>query len=607
MLQAPVPTSLPALDALPLELRAKVIVALQTFRRDTIGGGTRLGNHINLSSEGIRGLAQYCAAFKRHGAVKLVWAEEFLGMRVSGKTLDARIQRANCPVYWSRALRVALRRRREHVFLHAGLVSATAEQYVSDFQLKERAWQLEQQKKWMENTLLVHSAMAPDEEPKTLAEVAKSPWQRFSKLYAFTKAIDAIAEENGLSAAMLTLTLEPEWHPNPKYGKNSWNGASPRDAHRSLAQRWQSVLRDLHRVNIGISGLRVVEAHQDGCPHWHIWMLYRPEVELDILYAIMKYFPNKLKVRSPGKSSKATGRSDYYDTVADLKSGSGRNAAYPKEGAQTEWARIVRSISSGATYAMKYLLKTVDAGTALNDEVGLFDDHADAGQKSEAQEAHQQACKRVDAYRGVWGINAGQLFGVAKCLTAWDELRRLTTAPKHRQLHKLWALARGTEKEGYIAAEDEIQGDAKGFLELLGGLSACRAQTKAALVLSIGRLTDTKVNRYGEPVERTRGVTLVERERKKVSVGQRIMKRTGEVLPNMVLRTVKKVVASVRTRLYDWQLKPVPKPKKDDMSVDGKSTTVPTLLPGFCGPMPKRQRASRPWVRILSGTTQPLF
>ena len=440
VLQQPAPVSLPSLDALPLEQRANVIRATQAFRRDIIGGGTRLGQHLNLSSEGVRGLAQYCAAFKLHGADKLAWAEQFLGIRISGNTLDARIQRTNCPVYWSRALRVAIRRRREHVFLHAGLVSAAAEQYVSDFQLKERAWQLEQQKKWMENTLLVHSAMPPDEEPKTLAEVAKSPWQRFSKLYAFTKAMDAIAEENSLSAAMLTLTLEPQWHPNPQYGKNSWNGASPRDAHRSLAQRWQSVLRDLHRVNIGISGLRVVEAHQDGCPHWHIWMLYRPEVELDILETVMKYFPNKLKVRSSGTSRKSTARSDYYDTVSDLTSGSGRKAAYPKEGAQTEWARIDRSISSGATYAMKCLLKTVDAGTALNEEVGLFDDHADAGQKSEAQKAHQQACKRVDAYRGVWGINAGQLFGVAKCLTAWDELRRLTTAPKHPQLYTLWEL-----------------------------------------------------------------------------------------------------------------------------------------------------------------------
>ncbi|MBB5217341.1 hypothetical protein [Parapusillimonas granuli] len=211
----------------------------------------------------------------------------------------------------------------------------------------------------------------------------------------------------------------------------------------------------------------------------------------------------------------------------------------------------------------------------------------------------------MDAYRGVWGINAGQLFGVSKCLTTWDELRRLTTAPRHPQLHKLWVLARGTDKEGYIAGADEIQGDAKGFLTLLGGLAACRAQTKAAPVLSIGRLTDEKVNRYGETVEGTRGVTLVERERKKIQVGQRIVKQTGEVLAKMALRTVKRVMAAVKTRLYEWELVPVPKPKKKEKSPEGTPTSFTPLV--IFGPMPKRQPASRPWVRILSGTTLPLL
>src|SRR5690606_8457229 len=172
-------------------------------------------------------------------------------------------------------------------------------------------------------------------------------------------------------------------------------------------------------------------------------------------------------------------------------------------------------------------LKTVDAGSKLNEQVGLFDSHEGGIDKAEAQQAHQDACKRVDAYRSVWGINAGQLFGVAKCLTAWDELRRLNEAPTHPVLHRLWALARGTDKEGYIPAESDTHGDAKEFLQTLGGLAACRARSMTGPSLSIGRLTDTRLNAYSEPVERTRGVTLVERKRQHVAVGTRIMKRTG--------------------------------------------------------------------------------
>lgn len=100
-------------------------------------------------------------------------------------------------------------------------------------------------------------------------------------------------------------------------------------------------------------------------------------------------------------------------------------------------------------------------------------------------------------------------------------------------------------------------------------------------------------------------MTLVERERKKIQVGQRIVKQTGEVLAKMALRTVKKVVAAVKTRLYEWELVPAPKPKKEKSPE--RTPTSFALPPEMFGPMPKRQPASRPWVRILSGTTLPLL
>lgn len=71
--------------------------------------------------------------------------------------------------------------------------------------------------------------------------------------------------------------------------------AAHHQAHASLGKRWQSILRDLHRYGIGISGLRVVEPHKDGCPHWHLWLLYAPKHQQRILEVVMRYFPNKLK------------------------------------------------------------------------------------------------------------------------------------------------------------------------------------------------------------------------------------------------------------------------------------------------------------------------
>ena len=57
---------------------------------------------------------------------------------------------------------------------------------------------------------------------------------------------------------------------------------------------------------------------------------------------------------------------------------------------------------------MKYLLKTVDAGEKLNKEVDLFGT-TEINELEQTQQQHQETAQRVDAYRSLWGINAGQL------------------------------------------------------------------------------------------------------------------------------------------------------------------------------------------------------
>jgi hypothetical protein len=64
------------------------------------------------------------------------------------------------------------------------------------------------------------------------------------------------------------------------------------------------------------------------------------------------------------------------------------------------------------------------------------------------------------------------------------------------------------------------------------------------------------VNGYGENIERTTGVTLVERARTRVAVGSRVNQRTGEIKEKLGWRSVKTVIAQVRTRLTEWLLTP---------------------------------------------------
>ena len=123
----------------------------------------------------------------------------------------------------------------------------------------------------------------------------------------------------------------------------------------------------------------------------HLWLLYRPEVEHMILCTVMKYFPHKLKVRNPKpKHGHQLVRDTIYESLDALRARSSRLPTHPKEGAQVELARIDRSISSGASYAMKYLLKTVDGGDKLNEQCGLFPDQRNAALQ-EKRQAHRTA------------------------------------------------------------------------------------------------------------------------------------------------------------------------------------------------------------------------
>jgi hypothetical protein len=517
--------------------------------------------YLHYTEDDVRDLAMKLAKQPLPPHLKLKTAQLLLGVCIPGKTLVAQLARLCDARYWRRALRVRILRAREHFFLRLHLIGRTGEVYASEAAVVMRAAQLKRQAAWMKDTVLVprfYQGPVDGEkpyEPLTLEKVAPGPRERFAKLYTFVKAMDALSTDSCLSSAMVTLTLESEWHANPSNGNNRWNGTSPRDAHQSLCHRWQAILRDLHRVGVRMSGLRVAEPHKDACPHWHIWLLYRPEHETRILAAIMKYFPGKLKVRAPSRrGDKNTSGDVMFDCRDDLLVDGSRPVAHAKEGAQVEVSRINRDISSGASYAMKYLLKTVDGGDDLNRQAGLFPDEDAATTRK--KEKHKLSAKRVDAYRSLWGINQGQLFGVAKCLTAWDEFRRLPVAPLHRALRKLWALARGSDKPGRVSVGASQRGDARGFLKALGGLDACRnGKQQKARRFMLGRMLEVAQNSYGEEIKRTKGLTLLMKQKVRMLKGD-VDPGTGEVQRIAAWRTRVTVVSAVRTRLTEWALVP---------------------------------------------------
>lgn len=538
-----------ALEVADIEIRLQEHASLRT---KSLG---EIANFLTCSEFEIRYLATELAQeWGESPANKLSASEALLGKKIIGDTAESRYARTCDPKFWRRSLNVSVARAREHFFMRMSLVSSRSERYVSDFSLDVREAQLIRQAEWMKNTLVVPAGEAAktnhiEKKKKSLclADIADGPAERFAKLYTFIHAIDQLGIEAKLLSAMLTLTLEPEWHPNPKHGINQWNGFSPRDAHKSFCKRWQSISRDLHRLGIRLTGFRVAEPHQDGCPHYHVWMLYKGEDEMKILSTVMKYFPAKLKIRTPNRKGEKKQHCDeiYEDRVA-LINDQPRTVNHPKEGAQVELSRIDRAISTGASYVLKYVMKSINVDDKLKEQI--------RGETNNDFELNNNpTAKRVDAYRSLWGIHQGQLFGVAKCLTIWDEFRRLTVRPKNQLLRKLWAQARGGSKGGRIEAGTGQRGDAQSFLKTLGGLDAARnASSGHTERLVLARLVEEEENRYGDQIRKTKGILLLRKKRVLVEV-DRTNKKTKVPRKVMVWRIKTEIITSIRTKILEWK------------------------------------------------------
>lgn len=517
-----------------------------------------IAEYLEYSDADIRSLSTRLANESSLSApMKIARAASLLGAPIPGNSESSQYARTCCAKFWRRALSSRIARAREQLFLRMALVGDKCEPYVSHMSADVRERQLKQQEIWMKNTVVVPSRSKPNSgqsniagEPLCLAEIAKSNDDKFAKLYTFVKAIDELGREAKLSSAMLTVTLEPEWHPNPVYGVGCWNGSSPREAHKSAGDRWQAVMRDLHGYGIRMSGFRVAEPHQDGCPHYHIWMHYRPEHESTILSVVMKYFPAKLKIRDPYRDAECHKSTDkMYDSRHDLINDIWRAPRNSKEGAQVELSKIDRSISSGAAYAMKYVMKSINVSNELKQQIGEGLDKSRKPRQEDA--AHENTAKRVDAYRSVWGIHQGQLFGVAKCLTIWDEFRRMTTRPKNKFLRLLWAQSRGGRQSGRIQSGSGRRGDAKSFLKTLGGLDACRDTSKKnEHRLVLGRLVEEEENRYGDHITKTKGIKLMKKFQVQVKVKRPI---SGKIIS--VWRTHTEIVTSIKTKILTWSFK----------------------------------------------------
>ncbi|MCX9115986.1 replication endonuclease [Providencia rettgeri] len=117
---------------------------------------------------------------------------------------------------------------------------------------------------------------------KVMASVS-NPEIRRMELMAQMAGIERVAKERGDIGMFITLTCPSKYHPTKqRKGKNKgdlhavlnhkWKDEAytPKDGQRYLVKVWSRIRSAFNDNNINIYGVRVVEPHHDGTPHWHM-------------------------------------------------------------------------------------------------------------------------------------------------------------------------------------------------------------------------------------------------------------------------------------------------------------------------------------------------
>ena len=247
----------------------------------------------------------------------------------------------------------------------------------------------------------------------SLGTVADAAKKKFSELYAQIKYIESKAESQGKTWLFITLTCPPRMHPNPMYGKNSYDGTSPKDAVKFLNKRYDDAKKHLNRDGISLSkgdayGFRVIEPHASASPHLHIMLFVNKKDIKQICNRFLsafdyvgKFSDNELNKFYFDLMKKYEG--DYYKAV-NIKTD---NEKPRKEGES----------ASASSYVTKYLFKYAAIETSFKDMT-----------------AKDRKSLKVDAWMACVGARSFSILGLKGYISKWRKFRKTS----YKQLFDLY-------------------------------------------------------------------------------------------------------------------------------------------------------------------------
>lgn len=316
------------------------------------------------------------------------------------------VNRLTDAAWWRRSLRKRFRTV-EYSAIQAGAVSAKAGKYVSDKTMNRVIRDKRRVADLLESLVAINQTTGEMLPMNELAEQSLSnPANRRRAMMARIKGIEQHAKTKGQEALFLTVTCPSRMHARHHTGgaNDRYDGTGPREAQAYLNRVWRTALRKLMHDGVNLSGLRVVEPHHDGCPHWHVLAFTAPEHSAALIETIRAY-----------------ALSDSPNEPGALER-------------RFKVERIDPAKGSAVGYVAKYVSKSID-GEGVD-----FDEETDATGKD--------AAPRIVAWARTWGIRQFQFFGVPP-ITPTREMYRLQAIPV--QSHGLMTAHAATKANDYGA------------------------------------------------------------------------------------------------------------------------------------------------------------
>ncbi|WP_191601414.1 replication endonuclease [Marinomonas algicola] len=309
----------------------------------------------------------------------------------------------------------------EQVLRECGQVHRHASPYTSSWALNKFRQQLQNNRAFLEGWEAVNN----HGQVYTLAQLSEkgisNPKNRKTELMVRIRGFEELAAELGHEAYFITITCPSKYHPisngrrNRKYLKADC--PTVREAQAYLNTVWRRFRAYCGNHGMHFYGLRTVEPHHDGCPHWHMITFIKPEQAQHFLNAFRKY--------AMEEDGNERGADKHRFTVVKID---------PSKG-------------SAAGYVAKYVAKNIDGE---NIDIDL-----------ETGKSGTDAAQRITAWARLNRIRQFQFVGGAS-VTVWRELRRLGVDAAPSMCKDIYHAANGDNWSL--------------FVKLMGGVFAGREQ-----------------------------------------------------------------------------------------------------------------------------------